>query len=243
MAEAETSARAASAPGAVTCAHCGKTFKNIRSLQSHASKNHRGQRQPQPQPQQPPPQRQAAEGAWTGARFGNEIIEPVLSKLTNAQLRALLLYPEDAMCTDLPNLVWFNLDHPDNHTLGMEGSSIVIRPPRGTGRWRPEEPAAVLRASYLHFKKVLDMCRGTVYRTLTPVQQGLLNEYGRAVEENREITVSPYCPFHPLVDGGIISPSRMAQEVARTVRENCALPREDWVRTVEYAGSCLDCGP
>lgn len=237
----------------VPCTHCGRLFKNVRSLQSHVSKNHRDEKRTRQQqqaptvtaaPPRPAPSAATAEGAWAGARFGGETIEPVLQKLTNAQLRALLLYPEDAMCTDLPNLVWFNLDHPENHTVGMEGGGIVIRAPRGTtGRWRPEEATAVLRASYFHFKKVMDLCRGTVYRTLTPVQQGLLNEYARAMEEAREIPVSPYCPYHPLVEGGIISPSRMALEVARTVRENCALPKEDWVRTVDYAGSCLDCGP
>jgi len=226
---------------------------NVRSLLSHVSKYHRDEKRaeaaaparPAAAPSRPAPAAAAVtEGAWAGSRFGSETIEPILQKLTNAQLRALLLYPEDAICTDLPNLVWFNLDHPENQTVSMEGGGIVVRAPRGTtGRWRPEEATAVLRASFFHFKKVMDMCRGTVYRTLTPVQQGLLNEYARALEEAREIPVSPYCPYHPLVEGGIISPSRMAQEVARTVRENCALPKEDWVRTVVYANSCLDCGP
>jgi hypothetical protein len=188
----------------VPCPHCDGLFKNVRCLQSHMSKYHRDEKRVEAAAPAAPavpaapvaPSRPApaavTEGAWAGSRFGSETIEPILQKLTNAQLRALLLYPEDAICTDLPNLVWFNLDHPENQTVSMEGGGIVIRAPRGTtGRWRPEEATAVLRASFFHFKKVMDMCRGTVYRTLTPVQQGLLNEYARALEEAREIHVSP----------------------------------------------------
>lgn len=188
------------------CAECGNVYKNQRSLSSHISKYHRGAT-PTPAP--------------AHALFGAEVIEPMLARLTTAQLRTLLLFPEEALTTDLPNLVWFNLDFPANSTVTTDGA----------------EPVALLRASLHHLKKVMD----AKLATLTPVQQALVRELVRCVEEGREIAVSPHCPYYGLVqEEGVLSAERMAQGVARTVRENLALPREDWVRTEAYARECLD---
>ena len=145
----------------------------------------------------------------------------MLARLTTAQLRTLLLFPEEALTSDLPNLVWFNLDYPANSTV-TDAAAV--------------DPVALLRASLHHFKKVMD----AKLATLTPVQQALVRELVRCVEEGREIKVSPYCPYYDLVEDGVLSVERMAQAVARTVHENLALPREDWVRTEVYARECLD---
>lgn len=167
--------------------------------------------------------------------FGNEDVQSIISKLTPNQLETLLKYPEDAMTFDLPNLVWFNLDLPHNHTLNMdEGGQMHAFKGR---TWDPIQPIDALRASLGHFESVKHACRG---QYIHPIHQLMLQQYARIINDDLTVNVSPYCPYRDIT-GPTMSSKQMTNDLARTVRENCQLPREDWVRTVPYADGVIDC--
>lgn len=171
--------------------------------------------------------------------FGNEDIENILSELKPEQLETLLHFPEDALTQDLPNLLWFNLDTPDNSTVYMDKQNKAYS--AGRGGWRPLEPLDALRVVSRHFRSVMEACReNPEVNHIGAIRTMLLSEYMRIIEEPdaKDIRVSKYAPYYGLTDG-TISPKTMASELMRTVRENWALPNEDWVRTRQYADSTM----
>jgi len=160
--------------------------------------------------------------------FGGEIIEPMLARLHPSTLAAMLKFPEDALTQDLPNLIFFNLDFPGNSTLSVENGQIVAYT---RAKFRPlADEQQLLRAMARHFKKVVDHARSSA----SSLDVAFANEYIGAVDANKDVAISEYCPLFDRVEDGVISIPRLLERVASTVRANCALGREDWVRTRPY---------
>lgn len=177
--------------------------------------------------------------------FGMETVEPMLSQLTPTQLASLVRYPEDALTQDLPNLLFFNLDHPMNQTISWTDSLCIysLRSQRDTssgGKWRRcGDMLAVLRVVARHMRKVIERER-VECDVASCLEHGLAVEYLKAIDEGKDVLISEFCPYYDKVESATISIRRMVDRLQRTIHANCNLPTADWVRTEQYALENLD---
>lgn len=186
--------------------------------------------------------------------FGDERIECIIGRLEPMQVLTMLRNPEDAVTRDIPNLVFFNLDLPFNHTMrtdGDQGEVQVHQRQKGKarGKWRPlPESAQLLKACLRHFNKFIDFARSQrITAMLTPVETKLLSDYMGALESGRDFRFSRHYPGYETIAGfscvdpesQSVSIERVVQAIIGVARENCALPKEDWVCTVPYASEAL----
>ena len=208
------------------CATCMKTFGSSKAMKIHMSKNEQCSRATTHQTQTDAP-----------VGFGNEIIEPMLHKLNHVHLSVLVKNPEDAITQDMPNLTFFNLDFPRNHTLDWrEDAPSVFH----LNKWKAvKDNAILLKTVARHYKKVLCQAKA-VGSVITSLDIALANEYIAAVDEGKDVLVSQYCPFYHKVEGGVISMSRLSEALLRNIRANCELGKDDWVRTIPYAAENFD---
>lgn len=166
----------------------------------------------------------------------------MISDLTPEQIASLVRYPEDALTQDLPNLIFFNLDNPDNQTISWTDGLCVFglkshREPQNGGKWRRlADPTCVLKVVGRHMKKVIDR-EGDI---TTGLERALALEYLKAIEDGKDVVISEFCPYHAKVDDGVINMQRMLDRLLGTVRCNCELTKDDWVRTKQYATDNLD---
>lgn len=170
--------------------------------------------------------------------FGCESIDHLIGELSPTQLVEMMKYPEDAITSDMANMLWFNLDTPQNSTVRMDnaGNPQVYK----ASKWRPVQPIDLLRMMSNHFMALADQCKKHptgLWACVGRVQEALIHEIHRIihVEDAKDVRVSQYAPYHGRTNEDVISPKKLAEDLMRTVRENCTLPREDWVRTNDFA--------
>lgn len=183
--------------------------------------------------------------------FGDERIERILGKLSPNNILTLLQNPEDAVTRDIPNMVFFNLDLPCNHTLRLsdQGEVVAHCVVRGKGRWRAlVEPLQLLKTCVLHYCKFVDFARSQrITASLTPVEAKLLTDYVTILQSQRDFRFSRHYPGFEIVsgfscvdeEGQTVCIDAVSASIIRVVRENCTLPKEDWVRTISYADEAL----
>ena len=173
--------------------------------------------------------------------FGKERIAELIELLTEKQLRALVDHPEDAVTSDLVNMIHFNLDFPKNHTLRVSDGEIQAffsKDDYSAGKWSKISKAELLNNMAVHFNKVYAhvfapggdswdgrwkaklKCR-TVMETI-------------ADNKDQKICIECTAMYHEF-DNHVVSVKRMQDRADEVVRANCALPQEDWVRTTQYA--------
>lgn len=171
--------------------------------------------------------------------FGNELIEPMIADLTSDQIASLMRYPEDAITQDLPNLIFFNLDYPCNHSMSWSDTLCVFSPKttRLGGKWRRyNDHIGLLKVVGLHMRKVIDKDYGGA----SCLERGLVMEYLKAIDAGKDVVISEFCPYYAKVDGGVIQIQRMVDRLLDTIKANCKLHKDDWVRTKPYAFENLD---
>ena len=174
----------------------------------------------------PPPERS----------FGCESIDHIVGELSPTQLITLMEYPDDGMVDDLVNMLWFNLDTPENSTVRVDkdGNPQVYK----GSKWRPAEPIELLRTMSSHYMALVEQCKqhpSGLWGCVGLVNEAFIREMHRIIHvpDAKDVRVSEYAPYHYKMN--TISPKALAATVLRVVRENCALPREDWVRTTDFA--------
>jgi hypothetical protein len=205
------------------CPGCQKVFVSAKNLSAHIERT--------PLCTAPTPEN----------LFGAEIVEPMLANLQASHIATLVRHPEDAICSDLVNLIFFNIDFPENSTILMNDNDVYIygtklKDGRGA-KWRPlPDPAVVLRALARHFAKFVDSARAADdLLGLGALEVALATEYVRAIDGWTNVAISRHCPYFHKVEDGKISLSRMMASAMDTVRANLVLDREDWVLTEPYA--------
>ena len=172
--------------------------------------------------------------------FGSEVIENVLAHLKNEHVITLLRYPDEAITQDVPNLIFFNQDFPENQTISYEfaaGTPMVLMG-RVRGKWKPPPCSlTLLKAVGRHYKKIVEYGRKTpsINNRVTFLEQGKLNEYLRAIDTGKDVVASEFCPYYLDLVDGCISVERMSSEIVRTVQLNCRLEVNDWIKTKAYA--------
>lgn len=175
--------------------------------------------------------------------FGHEIIDPMLSELTNGQIASLMHYPEDALTQDLPNLIFFNLDYPDNQTLSWVDNLCVFglksqREPRAGGKWVRHDVLGVLKVIAHYMRKLIDKYEDE--DVMSCLDRAKVLEYIKAINEGKDIVISKFCPYHGQVERGVIDIQRMLDRLTETIIANSKLRKDDWVRTKQYAVDYLD---
>lgn len=183
--------------------------------------------------------------------FGDERVEAILGKLSSTHITTLLRNPEDAVVRDIPNLVFFNTDLPANHTVRVadDGELHLHTRVRRKSRWRPlVDPYQLLTTCLRHFCKFVDHARTQrITSALTPIEVKLLNDYISILDSLKDFQVSPHYPGYATIatfscldeEKKAISISAVVAAIVRVVRENCSLPKEDWVQTLPYAAEAL----
>eukprot|EP00798_Chlamydomonas_sp_ICE-L_P019576 gene19576-26260_t len=176
--------------------------------------------------------------------FGSEEIDRMLGMLKVEHIVTMMKYPEDALTQDLPNLLFFNRDFPENQTVSVDFNTgtIIVLTGRVRGKWRPLPCLQTfLKNVARHYKKIVEYGRknNLVNSRVTLLEQGKLNEYLRVIDTGKEVISSEYCPYYADLIDGRITTERLSNAIVETVKVNCRMDVKDWIQTMPYADENL----
>lgn len=165
--------------------------------------------------------------------FGNEQLDPILSKLSPNQIATLYKYPEQAMADHLMYLIFFNKDATINHTIRAANGEIMVHTSKG---WKAVNNVLdILKVVAGHYRKVMEYTKARADNLVSSVDHMKANEYLRAIAIGGDIHVSVNCPIYPFIDDGVISIERMVTSVTHIVNNACMWSKDEWPSTVMFA--------
>jgi hypothetical protein len=178
--------------------------------------------------------------------LGSERFGEILSYMdTNPDfIRCLILYPEEALTVDLPNMIFFDAAKVGvNNTVCWNDGVFSVALKRGSRiKWCDVgDVGGVLKVVAKHMMCIHDvMYPHHANMNLSAFDMLLVREYVRAIETQKDICISPSLPYlYGRVEQHVISFSRMLDAMATTIRTGSMVPQDKWVDASKYAERAL----
>jgi hypothetical protein len=151
--------------------------------------------------------------------------------MSQAHMLGMVRHPEQALCRDLPSIIFFSSDDDKNHTVKITGKNLRACKSK---TWKTVTARDVLAVLGRHFMAVIDHTRQTAADELSVVELFLATEYAKCAMSKQDIEVSRYCPIYQFLEGGVLSVSKMETELERTIVHCMSCPQEKWMRAHDY---------